>query len=44
MNVLKSKKLAALAAIVVLGIVDQIAGTDLLSVVWLSLWPALTAS
>ncbi|MGY0794276.1 hypothetical protein ACW7BJ_33430 [Azospirillum argentinense] len=41
MNILKSKKLAALAVIVVLGIVDQIAGTDLLSAAWFSLKPML---
>ncbi|WP_257722225.1 hypothetical protein [Azospirillum argentinense] len=43
MNVLKSKKLAALAVIVVLGIVDQFAGTDFLSAAWSSLWPTLAA-
>lgn len=43
MNVLKSKKLATLAVIVVLGIVDHIAGTDLLSAAWSSLRPTLAA-
>ncbi|MGY0715334.1 hypothetical protein [Azospirillum argentinense] len=43
MNVLKSKKLVTLGVIVVLGIVDQIAGTDLLSAAWSSLWPTLAA-
>lgn len=41
MGALKSKKLLLVGVLVVLGIVDHFAGTDLLSVAWSSLKPTL---